>query len=132
MDKDRLTIEYDRASLELKRTKIELAMSEERKTESEQCYKNEIKYLIEKLLKMKNKLMKARELMPIDDSESDQEESDYGTKHSISFTTTKTGGMIVNQRSRAQMLQTSMSSSKLNTGSSSQMSQYLKQTISKH
>jgi len=44
----------------LKRTKIELAMCEERKSESEQCYKNEIKYLIDKLLKTKNKLMKER------------------------------------------------------------------------
>jgi hypothetical protein len=36
-------------------------MCEERKTESEQCYKNEIKYLIDKLLKTKNKLMKERQ-----------------------------------------------------------------------
>ena len=35
-------------------------MSEERKGESDQCYKNEIKYLIDKLLKTKDKLKKER------------------------------------------------------------------------
>eukprot|EP00347_Sterkiella_histriomuscorum_P012539 403368185 len=53
-------VDYDKIELELKRTKIELAMCEERKSESEQCYKNEIKYLIDKLLKTKNKLQKQR------------------------------------------------------------------------
>ena len=38
-------------------------MCEERKSESEQCYKNEIKYLIDKLLKTKNKLLKERQHM---------------------------------------------------------------------
>ena len=42
--------------MELKKTKIELAMSEERKSESDQCYKSEVKYLIDKLVKVKNKL----------------------------------------------------------------------------
>ena len=42
--------------MELKKTKIELAMSEERKKESELCFKKETKYLIDKLLKVKNKL----------------------------------------------------------------------------
>lgn len=60
-------------------------MSEERKQENEQCYKNEIKYLIDKLLKTKNKLTKARELMPIDDSNSDPDESEYGAKFGLSF-----------------------------------------------
>lgn len=60
-------------------------MSEERKQENEQCYKNEIKYLIDKLLKTKNKLLKARELMPIDDSNSDQDDSEYGAKFGLSF-----------------------------------------------
>lgn len=36
-------------------------MSDERKKESEQYYKNEIKYLIDKLLKAKNKLLKERD-----------------------------------------------------------------------
>ncbi len=53
--------EFDKTLLELKRTKIELALCEERKNESEQCYKNEIKYLIDKLLKAKSKLSKERE-----------------------------------------------------------------------
>lgn len=35
-------------------------MCEERKSESDQCYKNEIKYLIDKLLKTKDKLNKER------------------------------------------------------------------------
>ncbi len=52
--------EIDKTIIELKRTKIELAMCEERKNESEACYKNEIKYLIDKLLKTKNKLNKER------------------------------------------------------------------------
>ena len=34
-------------------------MSEERKRENEQCYKNEIKYLIDKLLRAKSRLSKA-------------------------------------------------------------------------
>ena len=59
-ERDHLQLDLDKALLELKRTKIELALSEERKSESEQCYKNEIKYLIDKLLKAKNKLMKER------------------------------------------------------------------------
>ncbi len=59
-ERDRLQIEFDKTVLELKRTKIELAMGEERKSESEQCYKNEIKYLIDKLLKTKTKLKKER------------------------------------------------------------------------
>lgn len=54
-------MDLDKALLEVKRTKIELAMAEERKNDSEQGYKNEIKYLIEKLLKTKNKLQKAKE-----------------------------------------------------------------------
>lgn len=40
----------------MKQSKIELALQEDRKNESESCYKNEIKYLIEKLLKGKQKL----------------------------------------------------------------------------
>jgi hypothetical protein len=54
--KARLEGELERQGLELKKARIELAITEERKTESEQCYKNEIKYLIDKLLKTKNKL----------------------------------------------------------------------------
>ena len=47
--------------MELKRTKIELAMAEERRSESDLCYKNEIKFLIDKLLKVKSKLNKERQ-----------------------------------------------------------------------
>ena len=60
LDKERLQQDLDKTVIELKRTKIELAMSEERKGESDQCYKNEIKYLIDKLLKTKDKLKKER------------------------------------------------------------------------
>lgn len=44
-------------------------MTEERKSESELCYKNEIKYLIDKLLKTKNKLQKERETQNKDPNE---------------------------------------------------------------
>jgi len=57
--KDRLQLELDRCQVELKRTRLELAMCDERKQESEQCYRNEIKYLIDKLLKAKSKLQTA-------------------------------------------------------------------------
>ena len=66
-ERDRLQQELDKTILELKRTKIELALCEERKNESEQCYKNEIKYLIDKLLKTKNKLNKERQIREDDD-----------------------------------------------------------------
>jgi hypothetical protein len=44
----------------LKKAKIELALTEERKVESELSLKNEIKFLIEKLLRVKNKLAKQK------------------------------------------------------------------------
>ena len=59
-ENDKVQNELDSIVLELKRTKIELALCEERKNESDQCYKNEIKYLIDKLLKTKTKLNKER------------------------------------------------------------------------
>ena len=58
---DALQIAFERTELELKRTKIELALSEERRAENEICYKNEINYFIDKLLKTKNKLLKLRQ-----------------------------------------------------------------------
>jgi len=54
LEKERLQIELDRHILELKQTKMEWALSEERKEESELSLKNEIKYLINKLMQVKN------------------------------------------------------------------------------
>lgn len=53
LERDKLNLELDRLILELKQTKMELALSEERKEEVELALKNEIKYLINKILQAK-------------------------------------------------------------------------------
>jgi len=54
LEKERLQVELDRLVLELKQTKMEWALSEESKEESDLALKNEIKFLITKLLQLKN------------------------------------------------------------------------------
>jgi len=54
LEKERLKVELDRLILELKQTKMEWALSEESKEESELTLKNEIKFLLNKLLQVKN------------------------------------------------------------------------------
>jgi len=54
LEKERLQVELDRLVLELKQTKMEWALSEESKEECELALKNEIKFLINKLLQLKN------------------------------------------------------------------------------
>jgi len=54
IEKQRLQVELDRLVLELKQTKMEWALSEESKEECELALKNEIKFLINKLLQVKN------------------------------------------------------------------------------
>ena len=53
IDKDRIQVELDRIVLELKQTKMEWALSEEKKEESDLSLKNEIKYLINKIMQSK-------------------------------------------------------------------------------
>lgn len=78
MLKDRLQLEFDNVKLQFKRTKIELALCDEKKSEQEQCYKNEIKYLIEKLLKSKNKLTKERLLATNSESNNNNNNNNGG------------------------------------------------------
>jgi len=54
MEKEKLQVELDRLILELKQTKMEWALSEESKEECELTLKNEIKFLINKLLQLKS------------------------------------------------------------------------------
>jgi len=54
IEKEKLQVELDRLILELKQTKMEWALSEESKEECELTLKNEIKFLINKLLHLKN------------------------------------------------------------------------------
>jgi len=54
IEKQKLQVELDRLVLELKQTKMEWALSEESKEECELALKNEIKFLINKLLQVKN------------------------------------------------------------------------------
>ncbi len=54
IEKQRLQVELDRLVLELKQTKMEWALTEESKEECELALKNEIKFLINKLLQVKN------------------------------------------------------------------------------
>jgi len=81
---DKLQYDLDQALIELKRTKIELALAEERKQESEQSYKNEIKYLIDKLLKAKNKLKRER-----------QGREDDELRHNVSMSFISTNGSFL-------------------------------------
>jgi len=53
-EKEKLQAELDRLVMELKQTKMEWALSEEGKEENELALKNEIKFLINKLLQVKN------------------------------------------------------------------------------
>lgn len=55
LQRDRAKVDHDRALLELKHLQMEWAREEERRGEKELCLKNEVKYLIGKLLKAKGK-----------------------------------------------------------------------------
>jgi hypothetical protein len=54
--RDKIKLDLDKTIKDLIKSRTDVTLIEERKNESEICYKNEIKYLIEKLLKLKSKL----------------------------------------------------------------------------
>lgn len=56
LQKERVQLELDRAMLELKQYKLDRNMVDEKRNENENALKNEIKFLIGKLLKAKSKL----------------------------------------------------------------------------
>eukprot|EP00357_Protocruzia_adherens_P001004 CAMPEP_0115040520 /NCGR_PEP_ID=MMETSP0216-20121206/44868_1 /TAXON_ID=223996 /ORGANISM="Protocruzia adherens, Strain Boccale" /LENGTH=960 /DNA_ID=CAMNT_0002421757 /DNA_START=172 /DNA_END=3054 /DNA_ORIENTATION=- len=58
---EKIQLELDKALLDLKQTKLNWAMTEEKRGETENQLKTEIKYLIGKLIKAKNKLAENKE-----------------------------------------------------------------------
>lgn len=56
LERDRLQLELDRLILELKQTKMEWALTEERKEEIELTLRNEIKFLMNKLMQVKGSI----------------------------------------------------------------------------
>ncbi|CAG9316570.1 unnamed protein product [Blepharisma stoltei] len=84
LQKERIQLELDRIMLELKQNKLDKASIDQKRNENEQALKNEIKFLIGKLLKAKSKLAAENEL-----SETIKREGIYSTSRSKSNLRTK-------------------------------------------
>jgi len=69
LEREKLQVELDRLVLELKQTKMGWALSEEGKEESELALKNEIKFLINKLLQVKGTTASQQDLSQMNKSQ---------------------------------------------------------------